>query len=867
VQSLPTQPASAPLSQTGNQQQSAQKLVDYDTQVHAIIAQHCLICHSAALKSGGLSLETYDGLITGGRTGPAVVPGHGKESLIVQHLTGEVLPQMPNGMPPLADDDIATIRLWIDQGARRSSTAAALKTGWVPTLALTAPGVPAPTWNDWSSPIDRFTAAYLGAQGLPEPRLVSDAVFARRAYLDVWGLLPTPEQMKEFETDKRPDKRKRLVSALLADDTKYADNWISYWNDLLRNDEGVVYYSETANRKTITPWLLDSLKTNRPYNQWIDELLDPKKAGDPEGFLIGVNWRGTVSASQTPALQAAQNSAQIFLGINLKCNSCHDNFVGKPWKLTDSYGLAAYFSDQQKLQLYRCDIAQNGKFVTASFLYPQLNRQPASDSPEDRRAAAAAVFTDPRNGRMPRTLVNRIWAKLMGHGLTADVDDMDGKPWSPELLDWMASDFASNNYDLKHLIGIILTSRTYQMPAVSVPENAPAPREYVFKGPELRRLTAEQFDDAVAAITGDWLVSNSGGIGKAGAAAASASGITLSVSGSPVDGADLPAAAPAAVVAPAAQPARSRPPQAAPPVAFPSISAGEYVRAWRMAADSLSKAMGRPIRDQVFSTRDEEATTVQALELTNGQELNHWLWRGSRRLLGELPAEPRSLFSRQIGSGQNAIASAASPFDVDVSKSQKLYLIVTDSLSTAPGKATPLWLHASFSNSAGATTPLSALKPENPADLRDDSGPIVPAGATTPALDAVRAKFPSVLTYDIAGKGFTRFQGAPAFEEVQYTQGESVIARFFVFDEQPSMDRLVPPNPGTPLPSEPTLKTIPQAVDYVYWYTLGRAPSPAERQIAEAALRDPHEPGHPSADGLADLLWSIIMTPEFQLIR
>lgn len=114
-------------------QQSSNRPVDYDTQVHAIIADHCLMCHSAALKSGGLNLETYDGLMAGGRTGAAVVPGHGKESLIIQHLTGEVLPQMPNGMPPLPDTDIATIRLWIDQGARRSSTSAALQTEWIPS--------------------------------------------------------------------------------------------------------------------------------------------------------------------------------------------------------------------------------------------------------------------------------------------------------------------------------------------------------------------------------------------------------------------------------------------------------------------------------------------------------------------------------------------------------------------------------------------------------------------------------------------------------------------------------------------------------------------------------------------------------------
>ena len=124
-----------------------------------------------------------------------------------------------------------------------------------------------------------------------------------------------------------------------------------------------------------------------------------------------------------------------------------------------------------------------------------------------------------------------------------------------------------------------------------------------------------------------------------------------------------------------------------------------------------------------------------------------------------------------------------------------------------------------------------------------------------------------MLVYDIAGKGFTRFRGAPGLEEVPLVQGENVQARFFVFDQKPSMDRLVPPNPATPLPELPALKTASAAVDRVYWYALGRAPSAAERRIAETALRDPSNALKPSADGLADLLWAVLMTPEFQIIR
>ena len=128
-------------------------------------------------------------------------------------------------------------------------------------------------------------------------------------------------------------------------------------------------------------------------------------------------------------------------------------------------------------------------------------------------------------------------------------------------------------------------------------------------------------------------------------------------------------------------------------------------------------------------------------------------------------------------------------------------------------------------------------------------------------------KLSSVVVYDIAGNGFTRFKAAPGQEAVPLGQGENVQARFFVFDQQPSMDRLVPPDPEKPLPAGPVLKTISQAVERVYWHALGRAPTPGERHMAEAALRTPGNASKPSADGLADLLWSVMMTPEFQLIR
>jgi mono/diheme cytochrome c family protein len=780
-------------------QAGARALVDFRQQIQPIIAKHCLECHSQDRRRGGLSLASYDDAMEGGKNGPVIRPANGAGSALIHRLTGAAEPQMPKDEAPLTPAQIALIKLWIDQGARATPASPVAAAPWEAPLALARPAIPVARWTRWSTPIDRFVAAYLSKRGAAPAAAIPDAQFARRAYLDTWGLLPTPAQLQSFVADPNPAKRTALVDALLADNGKYAEHWISFWNDLLRNEDGVTYFSETAGRKSITDWLLGALTSNLRYDQFVVKLLNPSAPADPEGFLTGVNWRGETSAAVTPWMQASQNTAQVFLGINLKCNACHDSFVSK-WKLKDAYALAAYFSPDPKLELYRCDVAQN-RFAEPAFLFPELTRAPASSSLADRRAAAAAIFTDPRNGRLPRTLVNRIWQRLLGRGIVGNPDEMDGLPWSPELLDFLASDFVEHGYDIKRLIRTIMVSRAYQMP--SVPRaSEPAARDYAFAGPEVRRLSAEQFADAIGAITGDWSV----------------------------------------------YPGR------------PATPGGVYAREWRAASSAFTRALGRPVRDQINSMRATQASTLQALELVNGEIYTRWLSRGARRMLGELPPEPVSLYNRPVA-GRNATSS---PFDIDISKATTLWLIVQEAGSNVPEVLQPAWAQAELVGPSGVI-PLSSLAPRDGSGLRSGLGPI--AIGATPG-DGVRVKNPSVLVYDIAGKGFTRFRGVVGLENPKSEIGSTLNPqiRFFVFDAAPNMERLIPPAPGTPLPAGATVTTATEAIDRVFWHLLGRAPTVAERRAAEGALRDPSGGTRPSAQGLADLLWAVTMKPEFQFI-
>jgi hypothetical protein len=214
-------------------------------------------------------------------------------------------------------------------------------------------------------------------------------------------------------------------------------------------------------------------------------------------------------------MQAAQNISQVFMGVNLKCASCHDSFIND-WTLADAYALANVYADEP-LEMFECD-KPTGRKAGLGFIYSELGDIPAKATKAERTKRLAEIITQPGNGRLTRTVVNRLWAKFLGYGLVEPVDEMEQPAWNQDLLDWLAEDFAANGHDLRRTMKLILTSRAYQLPAVSLDEQKQA--GYVFAGPAVRRMSAEQFRDALGALTGVW---HSG----------PAKGVSLSVPGSP----------------------------------------------------------------------------------------------------------------------------------------------------------------------------------------------------------------------------------------------------------------------------------------------------------------------------------------------
>jgi hypothetical protein len=479
------------------------RTVDFRKDVQPILEAGCVKCHGRGKANGDWKIDTREAFLQPAESGPAVVVGDSARSHFIHLVAGtdpdSVMPQKGTKLTP---EQVGILRAWVDQGLK-----------WDPQVTFAQPPAnnlkprrPELPPGRSAHPVDRFTEAYFAKHRVPSPKPIDDRGFLRRASLDVTGLLPSPEAQDAFLKDRRKDKRSRLVRELLDDRPRYAQHWLTFWNDLLRNDYAGTGYID-GGRKQISPWLYRALLDNKPYDQFVRELVNPVSGS--EGFAKGIVWRGTVNASMTPPLQAAQNIGQVFMGVNLKCASCHDSFIDD-WKLSDAYGLAGIYADGP-LEMVLCD-KPTGKVAPLKFLFPELGSVDAKASKSNRLEQLARLITQRENGRLSRTIVNRLWARLMGRGLVEPLDVMQNVAWDPDLLDWLAEDLVEHRWDLKRTLELILTSRAYQLPSVNLPEKPEA--EYTFRGPGIRRLTAEQFRDALGSITGVWADRPSGDLDR-----------------------------------------------------------------------------------------------------------------------------------------------------------------------------------------------------------------------------------------------------------------------------------------------------------------------------------------------------------------
>jgi uncharacterized membrane protein len=565
-------------------------------EVRAIFAHNCYKCHSSNKQEGKLRLDQKEFVFAGGKHGKVIVRGEPENSELVRRIK---LPRnhkeaMPTKGKALSENEIELISFWIEKGAPWPDGSLQPRLFRVAKMEPRKPNLPAPS-GDISNPIDLWVNEYFKKHKIEWKTKVDDRTFLRRVYLDIVGLLPTASQIIAFGKDKNPEKRGALVSQLLDQEEEYAQHWLTFWNDALRNDYTGPGYI-TNGRSNITDWLYTSIKNNKPYNQFAKELLSPNESS--KGFVEGIQWRGAINASQRVEMQAAQNVGQVILGLNLKCASCHDSFISD-WKLEEAYAFANIFAEE-RLEINRCD-KPSGKFADTRLLWQNFGNIDSTASKAKKMEQMANLLVRPENGRMYRTVVNRIWKQMMGRGIVESPDEMDNEPWSQDLLDWLASNFVEKNYDIKQLIYLIATSKIYQMPSEGVKStNILYDNTYTFKGMTRRRLSAEQYSDAVSqVITPIFTIKD------------------LKYSGM--------------------KPNTLKPP---------------FARASLVANNAFLTALGRPNREVVSTSRDSQASLLQALELTNGERLTNVLARGAKYWKAQFKTRDviiRVLFSKALG--------------------------------------------------------------------------------------------------------------------------------------------------------------------------------------------------------------------------
>jgi uncharacterized membrane protein len=476
----------------------SRRKINFEKDVHPILHDNCAKCHDDGKSKGDYRIDDRELFIKGGKTGPAVIPGDSQSSYLIKLISGvEPKKVMPSKGRALTADEIGVMRAWIDQGAVWGTMQR--KNALLPKKA-TAPRRPELPAAAHLNPVDKLVATYLSKRSLSDKltndgALISDQLFIKRAYFDLHGITPSLEQINRFTSNRSPDKRSDLIRSLLADRKAFASHWLTWWNDMLRNDysgPGFLHGGRTDN----SAFIYAALYNNTPYNSFAGKLIAPTE--NTNAFINGIKWwqTGNVSANEEIGMQAAQNVGQVFMGINLKCASCHNSFTDE-WKLRETYAFANAFAEQQ-LGVHECNVP-TGETVQPGFLYPELGTI-KDGSLQQRRKQVANLVTSDLNGRFARTFVNRVWHRLFGAGIVEPLDEMDSPAWDDDLLDWLAAEFVTQGYDVKKLLELIMTSRTYQLPSVGAPEKIKA--GFTFDGPIVRRKNAEELLDGVAQAFG-----------------------------------------------------------------------------------------------------------------------------------------------------------------------------------------------------------------------------------------------------------------------------------------------------------------------------------------------------------------------------
>ena len=527
----------------------AQRL--WSAHVLPVLAENCFKCHGNIETKSGLSVMTPAEILKGGDGGPAVVPGKPEKSPLYKYVLPEADPHMPPKGRALSIEEIALIKRWIEKlsptawaATNETLTAASgvkvsplfRKATWRPAQGRTVPQA-----------IDELIEKHWRELQVKPSAGCDDRTFARRVYLDVAGRIPTPQELDRFLADKRRDKRGALVSQLL-DSPDYAVRMREVF-DVVFMERGAFETARERRKRGDRLELNDrwqdylewSFRTNRPWNLVAREIILARPNSDERRGAIQF-----LHARKDNAQQMAESTGSALLGLQTKCAQCHDHPLAPEIKQAHYWGLVAAFNRSKAVDtgagpgvaesaiggFIKFTNLKGGSFEALEvFLDDQLvpEARPKDGEKENddaekylgalalgdaknlkqvpvpkfsRREQLAEWMTGADNPLLARAFVNRVWALLLGRGLVHPVDRMDSSrpPSHPELLDWLAEDFARSGYDVKRLVRNLTATRAYQLDSRPAGQTRPPPDSFACALD--KPITAEVFARSALIATG-----------------------------------------------------------------------------------------------------------------------------------------------------------------------------------------------------------------------------------------------------------------------------------------------------------------------------------------------------------------------------
>ncbi|MBI3876229.1 MAG: DUF1549 domain-containing protein, partial [Verrucomicrobia bacterium] len=338
----------------------------FKQKIQPIFVEHCHKCHSHSAEKikGGFVLDSLAGLLKGGDTGPAIVPGHPEKSLLIKAVSYKdedlQMPPRAGGGKKLSDEQIAALTEWVKLGAPWPGTPAAQTSipkrprgkiteedkQWWSFQSVKKPAVPSVESSKFKvqgsnlqirNPIDNFIFAKLSENGLQPSPEADRVTLIRRVYFDLIGLPPKPAEVDEFVAAKSSDAYEKLVDRLL-DSPRFGEKWARHWLDLVRYADSDGYKADDFRPHAwrYRDYVIQSFNDDKPYDRFVKEQLagDELFPGNPEAtaatayFRNGIyeyNNRDVRGQWQRMLEDITDNTADAFLGVGLQCARCHDH--------------------------------------------------------------------------------------------------------------------------------------------------------------------------------------------------------------------------------------------------------------------------------------------------------------------------------------------------------------------------------------------------------------------------------------------------------------------------------------------------------------------------------------------------------------